>query len=129
MSLSGHSYDHRNSDPDAQRLGRTLALLKDFAAWRAAMLSHHRVDVGLEDLHRAVERVAGPDDTPAFAVFKKYLAVQAGREMPPRLECAWAIVTGGEHLRIHHEQAVYGLHYRPRMAPQREILAGMEVAA
>lgn len=114
------------SQPETQRIARVYALNRDFLSWREQMHMLHRRDASIDDLRAAIARVAGESETPHIQGFRKYFEVNSDREFPPRLEHAWVVVTGGEHLRVHHEQNVYGLHYRPRFVQRREILAGLE---
>lgn len=118
-----------SSSPEVQRKARVVALAQDFLAWRQKVYVQHRKDVGFDDLRDAIARIVGESETPSTWAFRKYFEVNANREMPAKFERAWVIITGGDHLRVHHEQTVYGLHYRPRGVNHREILAGMEVAA
>lgn len=114
------------SQPETQRIARVYALNRDFLLWREQMHMLHRRDASIDDLREAIARVAGEDATPQIQGFRKYFEVSSDREFPPRLERAWVVVTGGEHLRVHYEQNVFGLHYRPRVVQRREILAGLE---
>lgn len=103
-----------------------IALQLDRAAWTAEQLRLHGREVSIDQLRDAIARVAGEAGTPHIQHFRKFFEHNSDREFPARLERAWVLVTGGEHLRVHHEQSVYGLNYRPRSIQRREILAGLE---
>jgi hypothetical protein len=113
--------------PEAQRISRREALRLDFCRWRADMMRHHGRDVGELDLYDAIAQVVGPTaKVPSFEHFRKCIQPHGDRELSASLERAFYMVTGGEELRKHHQQAVYGEIDKRR---QRMTLMGAEAVA
>ena len=93
------------TDATLMRLSRIIALNKDFIAWSQGQRSWKEL---AEQLTGETGSVVLPDDC------RQWLDAHDTTEMPPSFERAWIVTTGGAHLRVHIEQAVFGLHYRPR---------------